>query len=199
MDRRLVSWARAVKARRRPGPPPLWLFTDSRRLPDPFPAVRALPPGGISGVIFRHDGNEDRLAVGVALARLCRRRGIALAVAADAALAARLGAGLHLRDGTRPGVRRRPRRKGAFVTSSAHGPAAVRRALHARAELIFISPAFATASHPGARALGPLRWSRLARMARGRAAALGGIDGAALRRLPRHLCAAIGAIGALAP
>ena len=69
----------------------LWLFTDMVRLPDPFAAVSRLPRG--AGVVLRDDRDADRLA------RLCRARGLALVVAGDARLAARLGAGLHLRDG----------------------------------------------------------------------------------------------------
>jgi thiamine-phosphate pyrophosphorylase len=68
----------------------------------------------------------------------------------------------------------------------------------AGAGLVFLSPVFATASHPGAAALGPARWVRMARFARLPVAALGGIDGASIRRLPPTICMAIGAIGALA-
>lgn len=168
----------------------LWLFTDAGRLPDPLPAVAALPRG-LGGVVLRHDGEPGRAALGRALARLCRARGLALAVAGDWRLAAALGAGLHLRGGRRPA--------GAAgwipaVTSSAHGVADLRRARRAGA-LAFLSPAFATASHPGARGLGPCRWGLMARRGGG-AAALGGIDGRNVRRLPGG-CMGAGAIGAL--
>jgi thiamine-phosphate pyrophosphorylase len=84
------------------------------------------------------------------------------------------------------------------MTSSAHGLADLRRARRAGAALAFLSPVFATASHPAAAALGAVRWARLARVAGLPVAALGGIDGARIRRLPRGLCEAVGAIGALA-
>ena len=200
MDRKLIAWAHAVKARRRrarlPGHalPVLWLFTDAARLPDPRAAVARLPRG-LCGVVLRHDAAPDRARLGEDLARLCRARRLLLCVAGDAALAARLGAGLHLRDGRHPPG---PRRAGV-VTSSAHGPADLRRAALAGAALAFLSPVWPTASHPGAAGLGLLRWRRLARQAAIPVCALGGVEGrriAALRSAPA--CAGAGAIGALA-
>jgi thiamine-phosphate pyrophosphorylase len=192
MDRRLLTWG---YARRRRGSdlPPLWLFTDARRLPDPRPAVARLPRG-LAGVVLRHDGEPGRAALGHDLAKICRSRRLALVVAGDARLAAALGAGMHLRAGRWPGVQRRR----GLITSSAHGLADLLRARRAGASLAFLSPAFPTLSHPDTAALGPVRWARLARAARLPAAALGGIDGTTVRRLPRRGCHAIGAIGALA-
>jgi thiamine-phosphate pyrophosphorylase len=192
MDRRLLTWG---YARRRRGSdlPPLWLFTDARRLPDPRPAVARLPRG-LAGVVLRHDGESGRARLGHDLAKICRSRRLALVVAGDARLAAALGAGMHLRAGRWPGVQRRR----GLITSSAHGLADLLRARRAGASLAFLSPAFPTLSHPDAAALGPVRWARLVRAARLPAAALGGIDGTTVRRLPRRACHAIGAIGALA-
>ncbi len=205
MDQRLLAWAQAVSSRHRQAPklPPLWLFTDARRLADPRPAVARLPKG-LAGVVLRHDdtpgGEPGRAALGRDLARLCRARRLRLVVAGDPRLAASLGAGIHLRGGRWPAgapVAAR-RRRGALLTSSAHGAAELRRAARAGADLAFLSPAFATRSHPGVAALGPLRWGRLARGAALPLAALGGIDGASVRRLPRGLCRGVGAIDALA-
>jgi thiamine-phosphate pyrophosphorylase len=194
MDERLVAWARAVKARRRGrgGAPTLWLFTDELRLTDPVAAVRRLPPG-LCGVVLRDDAHPDRRALGESLAALCRQRRLVLSVAGDWRLAAALGAGLHLRGGRRPcGA---PRHLPA-LTASAHGVADLVRARRAGAAMVFLSPIFATASHRGVVALGPLRWGLAARRCRG-AAALGGIDGRSVWRLPRLLCHGCGAIGAL--
>ena len=191
MDLRLLAWGRTM-ARRRHDLPPLWLFTDSVRLPDPRPAAARLPIG-MAGVVLRHDSHPDRVAIGRDLGRICRVRRLALVVAGDVRLAAALGAGVHLRGGRWPGVLRR---KG-IVTSSAHAPADLRRARRNGAMLAFLSPAFATASHPGEPALGACRWARLAVRAPLPVAALGGIDGDSVRRLPRR-CGGAGAIGALA-
>jgi thiamine-phosphate pyrophosphorylase len=196
MDARLVAWARAVKARCTRGReelPGLWLFTDERRLVDPRPSVARLPRG-VAGVVLRHDGDPRRAELGRALARICRARRLALVVAGDVRLAAALGAGVHLRGGRWPGHARTRR---GLVTSSAHGPAELRRAWRAGANLAFLSPAFPTRSHPEALGLGPARWSRLVLGARLPVAALGGIDHATVRRLPVGLCRGVGAIGAL--
>jgi thiamine-phosphate pyrophosphorylase len=198
MDARLLAWGMAGRRMRGDGAPVLprlWLFTDSVRLPDPCAAAERLPRGG-AGIIFRHDDAPDRAALAGELSRVCRRRRLVLVIAGDAELAARLHAGVHLRGGR--GLR--PRRAGTLITSSAHGIADLRRAVRAGAGLAFLSPVFTTASHPGAGALGPIRWAAMARCAPRslRVAALGGIDGGTVRRLPGRWCGGIGAIGALA-
>ena len=191
MDRRLLAWAHVGARPRRL--PRLWLFTDARRLADPRPAVARLPRG-LAGVVLRHDGEPGRAALGRDLARICRARRLVLVVAGDVRLAAALGAGVHLRSGRWPGVLRRA----GPNTSSAHSEADLVRAWRAGAALAFLSPAFPTPSHPDAPALGPVRWTRIARTTGLAVAALGGVDGGTIRRLPRRLCRAIGAIGALA-
>jgi thiamine-phosphate pyrophosphorylase len=173
--------------------PTLWLFTDSKRLPDPRPSVARLPRGH-AGVVFRHDDHPDRAALGRAIARICRARGLLLVVAGDVRLAVSLRAGVHLRGGRWPGMIRTK----AFVTSSAHNARDLHRAARAGASLAFLSPVFATPSHPGAPSLGPVRWSAFARRSTIAIAALGGIDGTSVRRLPFGLCHGVGAIGALA-
>lgn len=193
MDRRLLAWAHGVRPHGSKLPP-LWLFTDAKRLPDPRPAVARLPRA-LAGVVLRHDGTPGRAALGRDLARICRARRLALVVAGDVRLAAALRAGVHLRGGAWPGVLRLHHR---LVTSSAHSATDLRRARHAGVVLAFLSPVFATLSHPGAAVLGPARWTRLARDCGVAVAALGGIDGCSVRRLPRGLCYGVGAISALA-
>jgi thiamine-phosphate pyrophosphorylase len=191
MDARLIRDARAVKRRLRLKHPVLWLFTDATRLPDPLPAIAKLPRC-ISGVVFRHDGTADRLILGKAIARLCRTRRIPLVVAGDARLAAALRAGQHLRGGQNPLIssRRHP------VTASAHNFTELQQAARAGADLVFLSPAFATATHPQTRPLGAMRWTKCAKFSGIPVLALGGMAGSALRSLGRH-CAGAGAIGAL--
>jgi thiamine-phosphate pyrophosphorylase len=212
MDAKLVAWARAVKAREmksawRSRLPVLWLFTDSGRLADPVGAASRLPRG-LCGVVLRDDARPDRAAVARKLARICRERRLVLVVAGDRVLAASVRAGLHLRGGRgeagRGNVGRgAARRWPGVVTSSAHGEAELLRARRAGADLAFLSPAFVTASHPGAGGLGPLRWAAMARRVMGmrdaggmRVSALGGVDGGTIRRLAG--CRIAGAIGALA-
>ena len=191
MDSKLLSWGRSVARRGRV--PPLWLFTDARRLPDPLPSIARLPVG-LAGVVFRHDNVPDRARLCRDVARICRMRRLVLVVAGDVRLAAAVRAGVHLRGGRWPG----PVRRRGLITSSAHDFPDLHRAARAGANLAFLSPVFPTPSHPNAPSLGLARWSRLARAARIEAAALGGIDGVSIRRLPRRWCHAAGAIGALA-
>src|ERR1700722_10485452 len=191
VDAKLLVWANAAAARGRRFPP-IWLFTDSKRLRDPLGAVARLPRGR-AGVVFRHDDAPDRVRLGRDIARICKARRLALVVAGDVRLSATLRAGVHLRGGRWPG----PIRRRCLVTSSAHSLPDLIRAAHAGARIAFLAPVFATESHPGAGSLGAARWSAVARQAPVAVAALGGIDGTTVRRLPRW-CRAVGAIGALA-
>jgi thiamine-phosphate pyrophosphorylase len=193
VDARLLAWARAVAARSRSSLPPLWLFTDGRRLPDPRPAAQRLPRG-LAGIVLRHDGEAGRAALGQDLARICRARRLMLVVAGDVRLAAMLRAGIHLRGGRWPGP---GRIGGRLITSSAHNIQELRRAQRAHATLVFLSPVFPTQSHPGAPYFGVAVWMRLSRQIDVKVGALGGIDGQTVRRLPRY-CQVIGAVGALA-
>jgi thiamine-phosphate pyrophosphorylase len=142
---------------RKPRLPDRWLLTDTQRLPDPLPAAAALPRG--SGVILRHYDwpRPQRLVLARALARLCRRHGLVLLVAGDAALALAAGAdGLHLPEGLghlARGLRRW--RRDWIVTQAAHGAGAVARAAHGGCDAVLVSPVFPTASHPGAPGPGP--------------------------------------------
>ena len=179
--------------------PVLWLFTDFARLGDPCAAAAGLPRG-LCGVVLRDDMTPGRAATARALSAICRARRNLLVVAGDARLARAVGAGVHLRGGRRlrgmAGLR-------GVVTSSAHGVAELRQAGAAGADVVFLSPAFASASHPGAAGLGAVRWGAMARRApKGMGGslvvgALGGVDGRSVRRLAGLGCAA--AIGALAP
>jgi thiamine-phosphate pyrophosphorylase len=218
MDRELLAWG----LRRLSGKlPRLWLFTDERRLGDPRPSVARLPRGR-AGVVLRHDHDAARAVLGRDLARICRDRRLVLVVAGDVRLAAALRAGVHLRAGRWAAqVRRR-----GVITSSAHTVPDLRRARAAGACLVFLSPAFPTASHSGAPGLGPLRWAAMARagvaqsgvarigvaqigvarigvaqigVAHTATGALGGVDGRTVKRLPARLLQAVGAIGALRP
>lgn len=185
--RKLPIRAGRRKYRGRPADwPGLILLTDALRLTDPLPAMKRLPPG--SAVILRHYewSYAQRLALGRAMAALCRQRGLWLLVAGDARLAAALGAdGVHLPQGLlaqATGARRRFR----LVTAAAHDAGALARAARAGIDAVLISPVFPTASHPGVGGLGVLRFAALARQAkRGDLAAyaLGGMGPGKRRRL----------------
>ncbi len=189
----LAEEARRLKPRRTERGvllPRLILLTDPVRLPDPLAAIAGLPRG--SAVILRDYGDPAansalREAAARRLLAACRQRGVRLLIAADARLAAKIGAdGLHLPDHkVRQGSHRWRlwRRPGWIVTAAAHGPAALRRAQRAGADAILLSPVFPTASHPGAATLGALRFARYAGTLAVPIYALGGMSGERARRL----------------
>lgn len=188
--------AGCLKPRR--GVPRLWLLSDPRRLPDPRGAMRRLPRG--AAVLLR----GTLPALRPAIARLARARGLALFVGGDGRAALALRAGLHLPDragcpGLLPFLA--ARRRGApfaRLSLAVHGRGGRARAARLRGDAALVSPAFPTASHPGAPALGPLRWAALARRLPCPVVALGGVSGATAARLPRRWLAGLAAIGALA-
>ena len=194
----LLAWGRFA----RPAPgglPRLWLFSDPLRLPDPRLAMAALPRG--AGVVARG------LAPGLLgpVARLARQRGLKLLVAGDGRAALALGAGLHLPDrreslGLLPFLMARRARPGHLILAmAAHGgQRGAARARRLKPDCLFLSPLFPTQSHPGAPALGPLRWASLARGLPAPCLALGGITPARLGAVPRR-AAGVAAIGGLVP
>jgi thiamine-phosphate pyrophosphorylase len=187
----VANWARRYNSRHKAGLPPLLLIVDSRRLAEPLAAAARLPAG--SGVLLRDYDRPDRKRLAKDLARLCRRRRLVLLVGADARLAAAVGAGLHLPQGM---VARARRRRG-LVTAAAHDRAALLRAARAGADACLVSPVFPTASHPGAPALGAVRFARLVREAPIPVYALGGIDARGAARLLGSGAIGIAALGAL--
>lgn len=153
--------------RRRHPLPKLWLMTDERQGESLWRAIERLPRG--AGVVFRHYGldRSARHALFRKVRQVARRRGLVLVFAGTPAEARALGAdGVH---GRAPGRVRYLR------TAPAHSVREIRSVERAGADLIFVSPVFATRSHPGAEALEPRGFARLARFARVPVIALGGM------------------------
>ena len=193
---KLTRQARALNMRHARGRalPAIVLMTDDQRAVDWLAAVAALPRS--SAVIVRHRDGAQRERLARQLRPLCRARGVALLVADDAALAVRVGAdGVHLPEryvAKLPGVRARNKRW--LITCAAHNAAAVRRSRALRADAVFVSPVFATASHPERAGLGVVRFAALT-AERARIYALGGVDTKTIRRLSAHRIVGIGLIG----
>jgi thiamine-phosphate pyrophosphorylase len=162
--------------------------------------MAALPRG--AGVVARG------LAPGLLgpVARLARQRGLKLLIAGDGRAALALGVGLHLperRDslGLLPCLLARRARPGHLIilAMAAHGgQRGAARARRLKPNCLFLSPLFPTQSHPGAPALGPLRWAILARDLPAPCMALGGITSARLGAVPGS-AAGVAAIGGLVP
>jgi thiamine-phosphate pyrophosphorylase len=182
------------------GVPALLLVTDPLRLPDPLPAAAGLPRG--AAVVLRSYGDPAREQLADALAALCRRRRLVLLVAADWRLAERVGAaGLHLpehmaRHGVLAPLLGWRRRRGALLSVACHSPAALARAKAIGADWAVLSPVFATASHPVAATIGPLRLAAWVRRAGLPVVALGGIGEKTAGRLHHSGVAGLAAIGA---
>ncbi len=173
--------------------PALIAVSDAERMADPVAATALLPPR--TAVLLRHYRHTGRTRLAHALAAACRARNLTLIVAGDAGLARAVGAaGVHYPEGTPFIVA-----PGLFTTVAAHSLAAVRAAVAGGADAVLLSPVFATASHPGVRAMGVARFARLVAASAVPVFALGGITAANALRLTGSGAAGIAAVGALAP
>lgn len=153
-----------------PALPALYFFTDPARTPDPVAMGRRLPAG--AAVVYRHFGAPDRHGVARALARLCKQRGLKLLVAADPALARRVGAdGVHW-----PEAQARRRQGGGLQTMAAHSPEALARAAELGMDAAVLSPVLASRSPSSRAPLGLFRAARWARAAKLPVIALGGVN-----------------------
>lgn len=177
--------------------PALLFVTDPGRVRDPLAAVRRLPQG--AGVVYRAFGRADALDTGLALATLCRSRGLILLVGDDEALAARIGAaGLHLPE--RGLIRARAirvRRPLWMLTGAAHSRAALAKAAAVGLDAALVSPVFPSRSPSAGRPLGRLRFAGLVRTARLPVYALGGIDPRTAQGLAGTGAAGLAAVEAL--
>lgn len=177
--------------------PPLLLLSDDTRLPDPAPALAALPAG--SGFIFRHYDDPYREEKAKTLCALARTRGILFLVAGDIGLARTIGAdGCHMpeyRVADLEACRGDPHLR--FNTSAAHSKVALERAAQYGAHAALLSPVFTTKSHPGGKTLGRAAAAKLARSAPLPTYALGGINRETALNLAGSAFAGLAAIDGL--
>lgn len=148
--------------------PRLWLMTDERLGERLVATVKRLPRG--AGIVFRHHATEPvaRAMLFARLGGIARSRGLVLLNDDDPRIA------------------------------RVHDGREARRARHGRAALAFVSPVFATRTHPGAKPLGPVRAALLLRASRLPGIALGGMDArrfGLLRRAGFEGWAAIDSLG----
>lgn len=150
--------------------PRLWLMTDERMGDSLWDALERLPQG--SGVVFRHYAldSAERRALFARVAKVARRRGLVV-IRAGAERLGRDEAGVHGRRGR--GLRTYP----------AHSRLEAMHAIRAGVDALFVSPVFATRSHPSARPLGRVRLGLLIRGLRVPVIALGGMDARRARGL----------------
>lgn len=148
--------------------PRLWLMTDERQGDDLWTALERLPRG--NGVVFRHYTLpwKERKALFTDVRQTARDRGLTLLVA---------GSPLAGADGVHG------RRGAGLQSASAHNLRELKAAERRGADLVFLSPVFATRSHPGAKPLGPRRFALLAHQAKVPVIALGGMNADKFRSL----------------
>jgi len=179
--------------------PPVILVSDVERLPDPSAALERLPAG--SAVLVRHPDGKARAKLAERLLPLTHLFGIRLLISDDLALALDLCAdGLHLPEAIAAtdaalGIRRAWR--GRLLTMAAHSPAALLRCARIGADAAIVSPVFATASHPGRRPIGLLRFMTWVQRAPVPVYAMGGITAASIGRLCHPKVAGVAAIEGL--
>ena len=150
--------------------PRIWLMTDERLGDRLFEALSRLPDDG--GVVFRHYSLADRARRALFDRVRVAHPGLLL-LAGPAGQAAEWGAdGSH---GHGPGEGPR--------TAPVHSYAEIRAAERSGADALFLSPVFATRSHPDAQPLGLARFAWLARRTPLPVIALGGMDARRGRRL----------------
>ena len=175
-----------MRARHRKNMPFIWLVTDERVPPAMLLASAARLPRGRGGILFRHYRTEsrERRALFDRVAKIARRRRLVLILAGSMRQAAAWGAdGWHGRDA---GWVARP----MFRSMAVHNARELQVAERAGAGIIFLSPLFATRSHPGGRVLGRLGFATLAHRATMPVVALGGV-----REGHRRMLMGLGASG----
>jgi thiamine-phosphate pyrophosphorylase len=140
--------------------PRLWLMTDERMGDTLFDAIARLPRG--SGIVFRHYNQQpcERAALLKKVKQVARRYRHVITV----------GGATH------------GRHRGA-ITAPVHSIPERIAAERAGAELIFVSPVYATRSHPGTKPLGRVRFGMIIRHGRLPVIALGGMTAQRARGL----------------
>ncbi len=178
--------------RGRTRPPRAALIYQSDRLGREGLAILARLPREVA-VLYRGYGRPQPDPLLEDLARVCRRQRRLLWVAGEGIRPARLPpgvAGRHLAawQMRRPAVAARPGARPRLLSAAVHDGREGRLARRLGLPWALVSPVFATASHPGAREMGPHAFARLCRRLRGAGGprhilALGGMTARRLRRL----------------
>jgi thiamine-phosphate pyrophosphorylase len=159
--------------------PRLWLMTDERMGENLWRALEAVPKG--SGIVFRHYSlpRPERRRLFDRVRAIARRKRLVLLLAGSPKLAAAWGA-----DGSHGSDPVRGRRR-TIRSMPVHNPRELVASRRARANLLFVSPVFATRSHPGGRPLGSIGLADLTRQAHAPVVALGGVTHRSARALKR--------------
>ena len=151
--------------------PAVWLFTDARNDHSLERTIAALPRG--CGIVFRHyhlspKARKERFRT---IKTLAQRADHILLLADSPALARQWGAdGVHGRQWSRSQT------MGLVHSAPVHNAREMRQAHQIGADLLFLSPAFGTRSHPGQKPLHRVQLRRLIQMAQKPVLLLGGVN-----------------------
>lgn len=151
--------------------PQIWLMTDRRNDAVLEQTIKSLPRG--SGIIFRHyhldgDARRDKF---LSIKAMAKRSDHILLLAGSPKLARQWGA-----DGVHGRQWKRHQTSGLLHSAPVHNPEEIKAANHNGADLLFLSPAFATRSHAGQRPLSQLQLKRLIAICRKPVILLGGMN-----------------------
>jgi thiamine-phosphate pyrophosphorylase len=151
-------------------------------------------------VIYRAFGARGAPTVARRLRRMTRERGLKLLIGADWRLAAAIDAdGVHLPQRLAwlaTGLRRR--RPGWLVTAAAHDERAIVSCGRLSLDAILLSVVFPSRSPSAGRALGVIRFNRLAGRSRIPVIALGGVNDATATRLRGSRAAGLASVSGFA-
>lgn len=178
---------------RKPSLPLVWLLSDARN-DTALEAALEGAPGGLprgSGFVFRHyhldeEARRERFAE---LAAIARRHGHAAILSGDAATAREWQA-----DGVYGAAALAPA-DGMIRLATAHDAAELQSANGAKVDGVFLSPVFATRSHPGQDVLGAMGFGVLAQQSLVPVIALGGMTAARAAMLDWPRWGAIDGLG----
>lgn len=172
--------------------PKAWFLTDPARVADPVATVSALPKGW--GVVYRHFGETNRVAIAHELASACRANHLIFLIAADPVLARAVGAdGVHWPN-KRIAESRRNARAFQLITSSAHTHAERIHAVKAGVDAVFYSAVFVSKSPSAPKPMGPGRFRQCAASSSIPIIGLGGITAENAARIAPHGFASISGI-----
>jgi thiamine-phosphate pyrophosphorylase len=163
--------------------PGLWFFTDDRLGDINSDILRSLPRG--TGVVLRTQRFPEAMPH---WAHICRARGLIFLTSRPVPFKTH---GTHWPEAQRPKRRASPLQ---LRTCSAHSFAALQKASKSGADAIFVSPVFATLSHPGAFGLGRVRFGLMVRGQSSKVIALGGITPLTAKGLRRFGLAGFAAV-----
>ncbi len=125
--------------------PSVIMITDHQAVPYPEKIIAHLPPD--SYIIFRDYDIKDRAETAVHVQKICKKNNLLFGIANDEELARNLNAdGLHLPEYRLSEI---PKLKNEFFISiSCHSEASLKEAHSLFPDVAFLSPVFATSSHP---------------------------------------------------